>query len=283
MTINISTGSVIPPMKNSISDSLWRRLASTIVMLPLVIIPSYMGGWWFNILVIVCAYLMLREWHTITNGYPSRGLFRLGIFAVFCSALFMLIGEPIFSVGILGLGAFMAHIIGAALQRPLPWPGLGVIYVGLPVLSLVWLRNTEPAGLYWISWVFAVVWATDIMAYIFGRLIGGPRLVPKFSPNKTWSGLVGGMIGAAVASIVVGTIAAPVVSQMGLACLGIFGALIAQAGDIAESMLKRRSGVKDSGRLIPGHGGILDRVDGLAPTAVLIALVVALTQWLGPV
>ena len=281
MTINIPTDSVIPPMKNSISDSFWKRLASAIVMLPLVIIPSYSGGWWFNILVIICAYLMLREWHTITNGYPSRGLFRLAIFAVFCSAIFMSVGEPIFAVGILSLGAFMAHIIGVALQRPLPWPGLGVVYVGLPVLSLVWLRNIEPTGLYWITWVFVVVWATDIMAYICGRLIGGPRLVPKYSPKKTWSGLVGGMIGAAVASMVVGTIAAPEMSKMGLVFLGTFCALIAQAGDIAESMLKRRCGVKDSGRLIPGHGGILDRVDGLAPAAVLIALVMALAQWLG--
>lgn len=124
-------------------------------------------------------------------------------------------------------------------------------------------------------WVFGMVWATDIGAYFAGRAFGGARLAPKISPSKTWSGLFGGMIAALIASATIGDRAG--ITGVPL-WIGLFMGLAAQLGDLGESWMKRRAGVKDSGRLIPGHGGILDRVDGLLPVALIIGLLAAAGQ-----
>ena len=266
--------SSIPSLTASSPDTFKKRLVSALVLLPIAIIPTILGGWWFNALAILAAYLMLREWHRITQGRPSRGLFLEEASAVLLAAFLMGLGDWEFAIGILVVGAVLAHVVGGGVIRPLPWPGLGVLYVGLPVLALIWTRAQE-SGYYWVAWIFVVVWATDILAYIFGRTLGGPKLVPRFSPKKTWSGLLGGMIGGGAASIGIGVLAAPDLPMVIFALLGAIGAVVAQVGDVAESMLKRTFGVKDSGRLIPGHGGILDRVDGMVTTAVLLWIVVA--------
>jgi len=147
-------------------------------------------------------------------------------------------------------------------------PAFGVIYIGLPAVSLIWLRDSADVGRGDVLFVLLVVWATDIAAYLAGRLIGGPRLAPAISPGKTWSGAAGGLIGA----LLVGWSAAPGLAMLPLAAVL---SVAAQAGDLMESGLKRRFGVKDSGKLIPGHGGLLDRLDGVltaAPAAALLAL-----------
>lgn len=278
---HVASRSVIPPAQAAGKDSFFKRLISALVLLPMAIVPTYLGGWWFTSLIMLCAVLMLQEWHTITQGRPSRGLFYEEVTAVLLAAVFMGLEAWPYAIGVLVLGALVAHILGAALSRPLPWPGLGVLYVGLPILALLWLRAQPETGLIWIAWIFLVVWSTDILAYIFGRTLGGPKLVPKFSPKKTWSGLIGGMIGAALASVSIGLIYAPNIHWLLFVGIGAIGAVVAQVGDISESMLKRRFSVKDSGRLIPGHGGILDRVDGLITTACLMAPAVAVAKIFG--
>jgi phosphatidate cytidylyltransferase len=146
----------------------------------------------------------------------------------------------------------------------------GVPYVGLAAAALVWLRFDPTAGRQNVLFLVLMVWASDIGAYVVGRFAGGPKLAPSISPGKTWSGAIGGVAAAvAVASTMAGGPAGPVV------LVAIALSIVSQLGDLLESALKRRFGVKDSGRLIPGHGGLLDRLDGMltaAPVAALLAV-----------
>jgi len=155
---------------------------------------------------------------------------------------------------------------------PDKWRYLGVPYVGLPALALVLLRDDPDYGFAAVLWVFLIVWAADTLAYFAGRVIGGPKLAPRISPKKTWAGLGGAVLGSALVSIIFAYVA-PLNGVLALAVLAGCLAVVEQAGDLFESSLKRFHGVKDSGSLIPGHGGIIDRVDGLVAVAVVAALV----------
>jgi len=165
------------------------------------------------------------------------------------------------TAGLAALGA-MGRLEHAA------WQVAGAPYIGLPVLALVWLR--ADIGYQGTFWLLLVVWATDIGAYAAGRSFGGPLLAPRISPKKTWAGLAGGMVSAAM----VGAATALVLGGAWLPLAAISGALavVAQAGDLAESHAKRHFGVKDASALIPGHGGLLDRVDGVLAVAPVVAL-----------
>lgn len=151
------------------------------------------------------------------------------------------------------------------------WSVAGFLYALLPALSLLWIRDRADQGLEMLLWVFIVTWATDIGAYFAGRAIGGPKLAPSISPNKTIAGLAGGIVSAGLAGFVW-------VQAMHLPPLLIWVAptlaVAAQAGDLFESWMKRRAGVKDSGDWLPGHGGMLDRLDGLVPVAMVTAALV---------
>ena len=147
----------------------------------------------------------------------------------------------------------------------------GMLYAGLPVMSLFYIHG-QYDGIDLSFWTLAIVWATDIGAYFSGRTFGGPKLAPVWSPNKTWSGLIGGMIAAEVVGVAL-TFALHV--QLRLAVLAGLLAVAAQMGDLFESQMKRRAGVKDSGKLLPGHGGVMDRLDGCVPVLCIVALIVA--------
>ena len=156
-------------------------------------------------------------------------------------------------------------------RRPVARGAL-VLYSIVAVLALLWLRHQPAFGRETILWIVACVWATDIGAYFIGSYAGGARLAPSISPSKTWSGLVGGACATAVVSGLCG-LAVGAGETLTLALTGVGIALVAQAGDLLESAQKRQAGVKDSGRLIPGHGGILDRIDGLIAALVFISLI----------
>ena len=149
------------------------------------------------------------------------------------------------------------------------WIVAGFVYALLPAMALLWLRDRAPQGLELVFWVFIVTWTTDIGAYFAGRAIGGPKLAPSISPNKTWAGLIGGMASAGLAGL---AWTQYVMLPVSLIWLAPAFAAAAQGGDVFESWLKRRAGAKDSGTLLPGHGGILDRLDGLVVVAALTAL-----------
>ncbi len=149
------------------------------------------------------------------------------------------------------------------------WTIAGFAYALIPALALLWLRDRAPQGLELVLWVFVVTWTTDIGAYFAGRAIGGPKLAPTISPNKTWAGLIGGMVSAGLAGWAWTQF---VMLPTTLIWLAPLFAAAAQGGDLFESWLKRRAGAKDSGSILPGHGGILDRLDGLVVVATLTAL-----------
>ena len=151
------------------------------------------------------------------------------------------------------------------------WAAVGGLYIGVPSVALIWLRDDPAFGGAVVWWLLLVVWATDIGAYAFGRLIGGPRLLPVVSPKKTWAGLVGGMICAAMAGFAVSR-SFDIGNGTVVAAISAVGAVVAQIGDLFESWVKRRWGVKDSSGIIPGHGGVLDRVDGVLSMALVVAV-----------
>jgi phosphatidate cytidylyltransferase len=180
------------------------------------------------------------------------------------------------ALAVMLLGTALAAAVAALLPAcPPDRAAGGILYVGLPAMALVWLRNDVPGGLEHVLWLMIVVWATDICAYFAGRSIGGPKLAPRISPGKTWAGLLGGMAGAGLFG---GLLALTFGAGFWLAAsVGMGVAVVSQLGDLFESALKRRAGVKDSGHLIPGHGGLLDRIDGLVFAAPLFAAIVWLT------
>ena len=142
----------------------------------------------------------------------------------------------------------------------------------MPAVLLIWLRDgTEASGLAWTVSAFIIAWASDIMAYLVGSLIGGRKLWPRFSPNKTWSGFIGGLAAGTGAGVLLATFLDMGIGPVWGGVLGLGAALATMAGDLWESALKRRYGVKDAGKLIPGHGGLLDRVDGLMFAVVVVA------------
>ncbi len=230
------------------------------------------GGIPFWILCVILALLMMGEWADLA-GAPAQPR-RLAQFALSVPLAIMApllgAGPGFLALGLLTGAAFFVVIVT---QRPRL--AIGVLYAGLPVLGLLLLRRQNDGAVFTL-WALALVWMCDIGAYFTGRAIGGPKLAPRISPNKTWAGLAGGVVAA---------------SLFGAAMHWYFGlpwrltlatpalAVLAQGGDLFESWLKRRAGVKDSGNILPGHGGVLDRLDGLVPVAPVAAfLAVALPK-----
>jgi phosphatidate cytidylyltransferase len=232
-------------------------------------------------LLLACAVLLLaREWARLTEA--RGGAVGPGWLAGGSAALVGLLTVALasYDAWLPALGLVLASALLAAAAsfllsehtRTARWLGFGLLYFSLPTLAMAWLRAMPEIGLGLLIWLLLVVWATDICAYVAGRAVGGPKLAPRISPGKTWSGLAGGMLGAAICGGVVTAVAAP--ERIGIAMLlGLALAAVAQMGDLLQSRLKRQAGMKDTGRLIPGHGGLLDRVDGLLAAAPALALV----------
>jgi phosphatidate cytidylyltransferase len=174
------------------------------------------------------------------------------------------------------LGAALLVFLYGRLAGEGGWLWLAVAYAAIPAAALAFLRDGDAAGLWAILFLFAVVWATDILAYFVGRAVGGPKLAPSISPGKTWSGAIGGAAAGTLAGIGVAAAAASPASPWLIGLAALLLSVLSQMGDLFESGLKRRFGVKDSGWLIPGHGGVMDRVDGLVAAAIALYVVGAL-------
>ncbi len=254
------------------ASALTKRIASAAVMLPLALAAWWMGGAVFAMLAAFAAYFMLREW----LRFPGEGPKSLHLTYFWMPLLLalgsMADGRADWALGLLAVFIVLLPVLQR--QRPL-WALAGAVYIGLPCLCLVWLRGHPGDGRLIVLWLLAVVWATDTGAYIFGRVIGGPKLIPVLSPNKTWAGLGGGMLCAAVTGGAIALLGSAPGHELPWLLLALFSALVAVvslAGDFFESGVKRHFGVKDSGALIPGHGGALDRLDGLLFAAPFAAL-----------
>ena len=264
-----------PPAQTAKWGDLGVRAASAAVLIPAVLADVWAGGIWFHLFVALIGILMAQEWVNIVHkDNPLQ--FALHAAGAMCGALLPLdIG---LAGGLLAI-AVLTVVSAAAAWREAPggpaWRYLGVPYVSLPPIALVVLRDDPGYGVAAIVLVMLMVWAADTLAYFAGRIIGGPKLAPRISPKKTWAGMGGAMVGSAVAALGVGM----ALGVPGLWLLLIVAALLAvveQGGDLFKSAMKRRYGVKDSGRLIPGHGGVIDRVDGLVAVATVAALIGAL-------
>lgn len=248
------------------------RVIVGVVLIALALALLWLGGWWFTALVAAGTLLIFAEWavmHGIHRTWRLAGLVMLAGVCVAAASGYVLVAMASLVAAALVVGL----LVTVARLDQARWMAGGLLYAGLPAIALIWLRM-QPQGFGLVLWVLTLVWATDIFAYFAGRSIGGPKIAPKISPKKTWAGLAGGVVGAMIVGGGIGDwvgFPAPLFATLSGAL-----AVVAQAGDFLESWLKRRVGVKDSGTLLPGHGGIMDRVDGLVPVAVIVAAVLIL-------
>jgi phosphatidate cytidylyltransferase len=254
------------------AGSLRLRILSAVVLAPLPIAAIWFGDPLLSLLTITAAIVMAWEWGRLcgsgrlgTGGPVLVGV--VGLAVVAASLLGIWAGALVALGGAILVWQTAAHYRASA---PL-WLAAGTLWVALPCIILLWLMQSGSAGRGTLFWVFAVVWATDIGAYAIGRLIGGPLLAPRWSPRKTWAGLFGGMLCAALTGwATAGVLRTTPVLPLVVVSAGL--AIVEQFGDLAESVAKRRFGVKDASSLIPGHGGLLDRLDGLLAVIPAVAL-----------
>lgn len=262
----------MPPAKRFDWTNLGIRVGSATVLVPTVLGAVWVDwSWPFLVLIAVAVALLAIEWGGMTaSAAPGRVAAAVAV-GVLCAVFLAYAGRIELAWIVLIVGALIAAFIArGASARPAD-ALYGVFYIAIPCICLIWLRNTDQ-GKWWTLMLLAVTWAADICAFAVGSILKGPKLWPRFSPNKTWSGFVGGLVGASLAAVLMSALAPPFsLNLAAAAAIGFAGGLATMAGDLWESMLKRRFGVKDSGDLIPGHGGLLDRVDGLMFAVVVMA------------
>ena len=260
----------------AMSSELRTRILSGVAMIAVALAALWFGGLAFWALASLLAVLMMSEWAGMMQAPRWSHILAMVLVAgIMAYALQLTITgyPPAFHYPMIAQGldlvAVAAILLAVASFRARL--GVGLLYAALPAMALIFIRQQD-GGLLLALWTLAIVWATDIGAYFAGRRLGGPKLAPSISPNKTWAGLVGGMLAAAI----VGGLIAYAAQLPAIALwLGAPLAVVAQLGDLLESGMKRRAGVKDSGKILPGHGGLLDRIDGMLPVAIAVAALVA--------
>jgi phosphatidate cytidylyltransferase len=249
------------------------RAASGVVMAVAALGLAWVGGFPFLCFWFAASVGVLWEWHRLIGGERIVPRVVVGAIALLAAASFGLRSEALYVVLALVVGAGATAALTDSQHRFAA--AAGVFYGGAIAAGTNLLRGSPEYGIAAVLWLFGVVWGADVMAYVGGRLIGGPKLWPRVSPGKTWSGTVVGVVAGAMIGAIVAWLAAPSgASLIRLASLGVLVAAASQAGDLFESALKRRAGVKDSSHLIPGHGGLMDRLDGFT-VAIIFALGIA--------
>ncbi len=255
------------------SRNLLLRVASSAVLAPVAIGIAYLGGWAFAVFWTIAAIAVWWEWTKLVQPAGHVGALITGISALVIQMFLSMNDREDIAIMIAALGGLGAAIISA---RNAVWTFAGVIYASALVIAPILVRGEDRTGFMAMLFVFAIVWGTDIVAYFTGRAIGGPKLAPAISPNKTWSGAIGGLIGAIAAAAAVVQPSATR-SFLMIALIAAVLSAVSQAGDLFESRMKRLFDVKDSSGLIPGHGGVMDRLDGFV-TAVLMALLIGVAH-----
>jgi len=247
------------------AGNLGLRVVSAAVLAPLAVLAAYIGGWPFAAFWGIAAVIVLWEWMSLVVGPGYRFMVTSCAAAVAVADFLAVLGRPVAAMLMIGLGGLAGAIFVPAERRL--WVITGAGYAGGMVLAPVLLRSDEGTGFLAILFLFAIVWTTDVVGYFAGRAFGGPKLWPAVSPKKTWSGAIAG----AAAAVAVAVLAAPQFGPFNtivIAATALLLSVVAQAGDLFESWVKRQFNAKDSGRLIPGHGGVMDRLDGFWAAAV---------------
>jgi phosphatidate cytidylyltransferase len=250
------------------SGDLPKRVASSAVMVVLAIATTVAGGWPFVLFWAAVAVGVYWEWSSMVARQAKVPLIAGGAALLLAGALAGS-GHVYYAAAAVAAGALSVAVLA---PRRRTWSAGGVLYAGVLVLAPVVLRRDLPLGSVAVFFLFAVVWATDILGYFVGRLVGGPKLAARISPKKTWAGAIGGAAGAVAAGV-------GLLSVVGYAAMGspavtaLVLSIVSQGGDLLESAVKRRFGVKDASHVIPGHGGLMDRLDGFLAAAGVAALI----------
>ena len=262
------------------------RAASAVVLALAAIGALFIGGLVFGAFVAAAAIAALREWHRlINNGRIAREMIPTSLAMITAVLVINGTNGVMLALAAIALGAISAALSASTRRTaalwPIPWHAFGAVYIGISVIALVFLRN-DPRGSVIVGGLFVAVWTADTGALLLGRLIGGPKLAPDLSPNKTWAGFLGGTLAAGAAEAVY------VLSFGGAifegAAFGIIIALSGHCGDLFESWVKRQFRAKNTGSLIPGHGGMLDRIDSLlfaAPVCLVMLYLTGFNPWNG--
>ncbi len=255
------------------------RILSAAVMLPAGVAVVWAGGWLLGAAAAVCAALMAFEWARMSEpAKPLAGALVMAAGAAVC-VLAAAAGRYEWMAPALVLSGIVAAARRTSLQHAFE-SFSGTIYVGAPCAALVWIRAVPDSGVVYALALLGVICATDIAAYVVGRAVGGPKLLPETSPRKTWSGFLGGVAAAGLAGLGFS-------AGLGAGWAGWVGAALAvscvgQLGDMLESIIKRHFAVKDASQMIPGHGGVMDRLDALMAAVLFAAIVLATAPALAP-
>jgi phosphatidate cytidylyltransferase len=252
------------------SNNLMLRIVSAAMLAPLALFVAWIGDWPFAVFWGAAAIAVLWEWTRLVAGPRHFLMLSSCASAIVVAALVAWRGRPIAGILLVGLGALAATIFAPRERRF--WITAGIGYAGTMLLAPMLLRADVQYGFFAMVLLFAVVWTTDVFAYFAGRAIGGPKLSVAISPKKTWAGAIAGALGAMVVAVVVAGLFG---SSNGatIAVIALLLSVLAQLGDLLESWVKRRFGAKDASGLIPGHGGVMDRLDGFWAAALAGCLV----------
>jgi phosphatidate cytidylyltransferase len=258
------------------------RTASAVVLIPAVVAAVMTNlAWPYLLLLSIGVAVLAIEWGGMS---APRAPLRVAaaVTAAVLAPVFLIflthLAHPLWAWTALIVGSLAAALVARGVAERPADAAFGVIYLGPAAICLVWLRSTNQ-GPWWTLMLLLVTWAADIGAFAVGNVLKGPKLWPRFSPNKTWSGFVGGLAAASATGTLMTALSAFQLNLWAAALIGLVVGLATMAGDLWESALKRRFGVKDSGDLIPGHGGLLDRVDGLMFAVVVMALARLANHW----
>jgi phosphatidate cytidylyltransferase len=249
------------------SRNLLTRVLAALVLIPVAIAAAYAGGWFWLGLVLLAAIGLYAEWLMMVGAVRPRAV-AIGVMTLVSAGATLAFGRIELALGIFALGVIVVALVCSE-QRG--WIALGLGYVSAALFASVLVRLDQVWGLTALMLVLLIVWATDIGGYFAGRGLGGPKLWPRVSPKKTWAGAVGGFVASLVVAI--GFAALGFGKLIPLLLLAGVISIVSQFGDLFESAVKRKFGVKDSSHIIPGHGGLLDRLDGFVFAVVVAALI----------
>lgn len=270
----MTVSEVVPKLDGSRGRNLLWRVLSALVLAPLAVGAAYLGGWAVLVFWGIAAFGVFWEWITLFSAMERRLVFGLGATAITLAGLMGWIGRIRLPFFIIILGGMAIGVLARTSQRS--WIVAGVLYAGTLVAAPAALTREAQYAFSAMMFVMIIVWMTDIFAYAGGRLVGGPRVCPAISPNKTWSGAIAGTVAGVIGGIVVARcFGLPNVAALGLIACVL--SILAQVGDFFESYVKRQRGAKDAGNIIPGHGGLMDRLDGFV-FAVFVAAVIGIVH-----
>ena len=255
-------------------SNLVTRIFSSLVLAPVAIGAAYYGDIAFTAFWMVVAVCVIWEWDTLVCADDKRPVLTIGSVAIVGAALLLMIGRTLTPIALVLLSTLGVVTLASKAHRL--WCVGGVVYAGALLIAPVLLRRDPTYGFAVIVMLFAVVWLTDIVAFFCGRAIGGPKLMPSVSPKKTWSGAIGGTLGGIAGGVVAASFAG-ITNLVAVGVLALILSVASQVGDLLESAIKRRFDAKDASSLIPGHGGVMDRVDGFV-VAVVLATVIGMAR-----